>query len=274
MHYVSPQNLLEKWTNPFWIAPVFAVIFGTAVGCSDDKGAKDEECERTLVDTDTGPEFDFGPCGDNKYDGSFTIADADSLAELSTYTSVEGNLKIEDTTALANLDGLDSLLCVSRNLDITANSALENIDGLSNLVAIGGAVTIGDYNEGNSLLANLDGLSSLTSIGGHLWIEHNNVLANVDGLSSLASVGEFLGVFGNPSLTSLTGLGSLETVDGLLNIAENEKLPTCEGTKIRDLIGTECRDVCIRLNLSDSCSDDDEDCWYDRCSPGDECDDY
>ena len=255
-------------------APVFAIIFGIVVSCSDDKDAKDEECEHTLIDTDTGPEFDFGPCGEKKYDGSFTVMDADSLAELSTYTSVDGNLKIEDTTDLVNLDGLDSLLCVARNLSITANSALENIDGLSNLTTIGGTVTIGDYNEGNSLLANVGGLSSLTSIGGHLWIEHNNVLADVDGLSSLASIGEFLGVFGNPSLTSLSGLGNLETVDGLLNIAENEKLPTCEGTKIRDQIGIECRDICIRLNLPDGCLDDDEDCWYDGCDPGDECDDY
>lgn len=272
-------------------------LLSFCVGCSDKKGK--DQCAYDWSDGGPALSRETDTCGDNVLDGEFyRFSDAGSLDELAGVTFVKGRLIIGDSVTIQDLDVLNSLMCAGDNFTIKNNAALANLDGLSNLAYVGGdleivanpllanldglgkltevagAFKLGNLDEGNPALANLDGLSSLTNIGDYLWIEECDSLAELDGLSNLETIGGHLGIFANGSLENLDGLRTLTSVGGFLNIAENEKLPTCEAIQLRDGIGTECRDICVRSNLADDCQNDDEGCWYDRCAKGDECDNY
>jgi hypothetical protein len=129
----------------------------------------------------------------------------DALGETGC-TGVSGNLIIEDSSDITNLDGLASITYVGTGNDIydeqglmiRNNAALTNLDGLSNLTLAAGLVI-----SNNDALTDLDGLANLAHVG--VWgarIRDNDALTNLDGLASLNSVGTQLYIRNNRALTS------------------------------------------------------------------------
>lgn len=62
--------------------------------------------------------------------------DLGSLESLAALAGIEGDLRVLDTTALAQLDGLQQLADVGGDLVISGNAALSSLRGLSSLTAV------------------------------------------------------------------------------------------------------------------------------------------
>ncbi len=93
--------------------------------------------------------------------------DLTNLAVLSKFTSIKGDLIIDDNQELKSLKGMDNLTSIGGDLIICNNNLLTNLTGLKNLTTIGGDLVIKD----NDKLTNIDALNSITSIGGDLSID-------------------------------------------------------------------------------------------------------
>ncbi|GAB5536272.1 MAG: hypothetical protein Rubg2KO_25210 [Rubricoccaceae bacterium] len=177
-------------------------------------------------------------------------SDFTDLAGLSELTSVDGDVSIEDSPALASLAGLEALAAIGGNLEIGSvgvggNDALTTLDGLGGLTSVGGSVFIYD----NLGLTTLDGLESLGAIGDGLFIGGNDALVTLDGLQGLTTVPGDLsvgvsifrtdGTFDgdNPALASLEGLANLTSVGGALDIQRNISLESLDGLASLQTVG-------------------------------------
>ena len=127
------------------------------------------------------------------------------------------------------MDGLGNLNQVNGNLQINNNTALKNINGLDNLTQVDGNLSI----FGNVALTNVGGFGSLTQVSGNLWIRFNGIFENTK-KSELGNLTDSsLVIFGNSVLHIIMGFPSLKSVgqnnmtEGVANglvIAFNPKL--------------------------------------------------
>ena len=157
----------------------------------------------------------------NSIDGDLVIQNNSALTSLQgleNLTSITGNLTIY-INALADLTGLNELTSIGGNISITQNNQLTGLSGLSNLSSVGGDLII----AGNNSLTNLSMLTNLNFIGGNLDINSNGSLQGIWGMYSLTSIGGFLNITANP-LTSLTGLNNLTSIGEGLSILDNDYL--------------------------------------------------
>ena len=168
------------------------------------------------------PRISTGECPQNDYTLT-TQAEIDDFPQ--DCDSVVGNLTVDASYSLTNLDGLANLTSVGGGLYIYDNSSLTNLNGLANLTSVEGFL----YIRASYSLTNLDGLASLTSVGGDLYIYDNASLTNLDGLANLTSVGGNLVIESNNNLTDLNGLANLTSVGGNLVIKTNLGLTNCQG---------------------------------------------
>lgn len=146
-----------------------------------------------------------------------------NLNGLLVLTAIGGNLKIEMTFYLSNLDGLNNLMIVGGNVYINQTS-LENISGFQNLTSTGG-----DFKLTNNLnIVSLNGLSNLTSVGGTLAINSAPSISNLSGLENLLSVGEMYIAF-NSSLRNIYSLSNIQSINGGVYINSNTKLESLTG---------------------------------------------
>ena len=136
--------------------------------------------------------------------------------------SVMGNLVIA-AKDITNLSALSTLTFVGGNLLINFTDNLFNVDGLSALTKVEGSLFIK-----NTPLENLDGLFNLTSVGKNMALWSSNSLTNIDGLSNLTSVGE-LSINGCQALININGLSSLKSVEGRINIYDCHALTNING---------------------------------------------
>jgi hypothetical protein len=161
--------------------------------------------------------------GDGVLYGNYTINNNVDLAGLAGYTTVTGNLKIEDT-AFPSLADLESLTYVGGHLTIS-NNAFTSLEGLNNLTSVDGDLDI--YN--NAALTSLEGLNSLTVVGDSLYIHYNDALTSLAALNSVTSVGHYLQITNNSALSSLAGVNSVTSVGFYLQITDNSALTSLEG---------------------------------------------
>ncbi len=152
-------------------------------------------------------------CPELVWVGDYNTTDhEDSLEDLSGYTSVNGNLNIEETP-LAYLEELECLTQVGGSLIIRINNSLTTLSGLDNMTSIGGYLLIRENNS----LATLAGLDNITSVGGDLIIHYNNSIANLE-LDNLNRVDGYFTITSNISLhTSLADdlRSQVESGDGI-----------------------------------------------------------
>ena len=162
-------------------------------------------------------------CSSTNYDLN-TQAEVDALGATGC-DSVSGDLRIENSSNITNVDGLANLISVGGNLYIASNSNLVDLDGLANLAEVG--VSLGIYY--NPSITNLDGLSNISAIGRDLGVGNNAALTNLDGLSKLTSINGFVDIEYHEALTNLDGLANITSVEGALKISNNDALPNIDG---------------------------------------------
>ena len=176
-----------------------------------------------------------------------TQVQIDALGELGC-TSISGDVWIEDTNDVNNLDGLSNVTAIGGALIIRKNAALVNVDGLSRLTSIESWLNI----SSNAELANLDGFANLSSVGGSfsktyelggwLSISDNAMLTTLDGFESLTSVRRGLVIQGN-RLSSLSGFNSLTRIGGDMTIQYQPALYDIGGFQnLRELGGLRIKD--------------------------------
>lgn len=105
-------------------------------------------------------------------DGYYSnITNLDSLIGLKR---IEGYLRIQNTSELLDLSGLDSLTVVTSNVHLNDNVGLINLNGLENLDSIGYDL----YIQNNPQLETISTLTGLANIGNHLTIYQNKSLSS------------------------------------------------------------------------------------------------
>ena len=166
--------------------------------------------------------------------------DITNLDELLVLTSIGGDLKIENTSSLINLYGLNNISFIGEGLNIEDNESLLNLSGLIGLVQIDKSLNI----EKNPSLTSLTGLDNLTTIGVDLNIgcssyswTGNPLLNNLSGLNSLTTIGNSLSICNNYELTDLSGIENLTSVENI-NISSNDNLSSLTGLQgVTNVIG-------------------------------------
>ena len=157
--------------------------------------------------------------GDLKIEGNSIT----NLMPLSGLSSVNGNLDIRET-GLSSLNGLQNLnSIIGGYLKINSNSALATLNGLNSLSQVDGYLEV--YNC--SMLTSLSGLDQVTAVGSHLIISSNSSLSTLNGLNSLNSIGGTLDLQSNFALASISALSNLSTITGDVNIILNIPLSVC-----------------------------------------------
>ncbi|MBN8681296.1 MAG: hypothetical protein J0L99_01525 [Chitinophagales bacterium] len=174
-------------------------------------------------------------------------ANLNSIGQLSSLNSINGNLFIQSNTALPNLNGftlptgfnreiwindntaLTSLVGLESaqqlvNLSITGN-AISNLNGLNNLQTVSTSLGIGN----NPNLNDLTALSMLQSAG-NIAIVDNDALVSLNGLDALTNItNDGLYFQYNNSLTDLTALDGLLALPGGLYLEDNDALQNLQG---------------------------------------------
>ena len=164
-----------------------------------------------------------------------TQADIDNYqTDYPNCTQLEGNIKIQGGSQIANLNGLGILKSVGGTLFIINQSILTNLTGLNSLTTIGDAF----YILNNTALTGFTGMDSLSSIGGYFLIQLNPALTSLTGLKVLKSIGDELYIDENSALTSLTGLDSLTTIGGALGVYDQPALTTLIALNSLTSVGT------------------------------------
>ncbi|EDQ85620.1 uncharacterized protein MONBRDRAFT_29134 [Monosiga brevicollis MX1] len=130
----------------------------------------------------------------------------DLIWSLSRLTSVTGDLIIQNTLGLTNLDAFSQLTSVGKDLFLRSNADLSNINGLRALKLISGNLNIFKIN----LLTNIDSLSKLTRVEGFIHIESNANIEHLDGLFNCTTK-QGLAVSANLALTNIDGLSRITT---------------------------------------------------------------
>ncbi len=178
------------------------------------------------------------------------------LALLNSLETVTGELSINGTSSLTQLDGFGALVQVGSHLNIVYNSALLTINGFNNLQKVTGNLNF-TYNDAlrdingfagltdvwgtfgvtfNQSLASLNGFPSLNHVQLNVVIARNNALAEMAGFSKLRD-SQTLHISMNPMLTRITGF---DVLNFLLNltIAENPALGVLDGFALLEKVNS------------------------------------
>lgn len=201
--------------------------------------------------------------------GSGNIGDGLSISGLTPETisgfnilaNVSGDIAIQNTSDLVNLNGFDSLTKVKSialnsqaSIYFIDNSVLSSINGFNNLneiasdyyfvnnpqlislpntpnlTVIGKAITLWE----DDAIINFNGLNSLTTLGGNINVKDNNNLSSFFGLNNL-TITNGINIQNNPALSSVTDLASLITFPFVgptrpsINISNNNVLASLTG---------------------------------------------
>jgi Secretion system C-terminal sorting domain len=161
--------------------------------------------------------------------GAITISDdldgqhdIRNLAGLAGITAVTGAVSITNNNFLVNTVFLN-FTSIGGNLRIQNNASLSTINGLSNLGFLGLQLSI----ENNSSLTSVTAFGSLTSTNS-LRIAQNPLLNNLSGLSNLAGALQFMVIDNNTSLTSIASFSNITGITNLF-ISNNAALTTLNG---------------------------------------------
>ena len=172
-----------------------------------------------------------------------------------SYTSLLGDLTINNNAALADVNGFANLTTVDGIMDIEGNDLLPDINGFPSLTSAGG-ISIKD----NAALLSLNGFPNLTSligteaedVVGDLTINNNAALADVNGFANLTTVDGIMGIEGNDLLPDINGFPSLASAGGI-SIKNNATLVSINGFQnLTSLIGTEEEDVVGDLTINNN----------------------
>ena len=171
---------------------------------------------------------------------NFTISINDkinSIAQLTSLTTIGGGLTIGNTPLLTNLTGL------------------EQITELNGLLIVN-----------NPSLTSLKGLESVQRINRRAWIRINPALENLSALRNLTLVNVFLSIEDNDRLVSLDGLENLSTINGGLELIENDRLTFVSSLNQLNISGL--TNLTIQENPSLSSCTEDWICNYVNANPG------
>ncbi len=163
--------------------------------------------------------------------GNLTIENTDlESIVLSNLTRVEGNLTIIDNNSLIHTGGLMNVSFIGGNLEIKKNNSLESLWGFWELTSINGDLII----WGNPSLPYFDGLDTLTSVNGDLCIMYNDTLTHIGSLSNIETIGGDFRIVGNKKFEQMDRIGSsttlgLTSIGGDLGISSNASLPNLVG---------------------------------------------
>lgn len=147
------------------------------------------------------------------------------LNGLNNVTSIDGNILVQQNTALTSLTGLNGVVTVSGAVAME-NNALTSITGLNALAKFADTATItsvsncpsgldpGDLTICENNLQSISGFRSVLSIFGTFQISNNPSLTSIEGFSALQSVAGAIEINCNPLLTDLSGFSNLTTVSG------------------------------------------------------------
>ncbi len=142
----------------------------------------------------------------------------ETISGFSILANVSGDLAIQNTTSLINLNGFDNLTKVKSillnsqaSLSFIDNSALTNINGFSNLTEIASEY----YFVNNPNLISLPNTSNLTVIGKSITLWDDDAIINFNGLNSLSTLGGAINVKDNNALVSFFGLNNLTSTNGI-----------------------------------------------------------
>lgn len=150
--------------------------------------------------------------------GDYVIENAEDVAGLSGYQSVEGSL-IVSRAVLTDLTGLERLKSIEGNLEIMW-STVSTLAGLEGLQEIGGDLSV------SGTIRTFSGLDKLKTIGGSIRLHTAYGLESLEGLERLRTIGGSLSVGPRCSdLRSLDGLSSLKYIGGALSVSYGGQYP-------------------------------------------------
>jgi len=100
-------------------------------------------------------------------------------------SEIEGDVTISGDE-ITNLLFLSNIRYIGGFLKIINTTALANLSGLDSLTFIGGGLMLGDDSKGgNTMLNSLSGLNQLRQVGGDLIIRNNPALLKLEGLDNI-----------------------------------------------------------------------------------------
>ena len=178
--------------------------------------AQNTNCNTNLQTQAAVDAFDCKAIGTLRIGGSVT--DLSGLSELEVVTA---ELRIESTTALTSLQGLENLVGVG-TLIILSNQQLTSLSGLDRLATVINSMFV----TRNPRLTSLEGLGSLVGIRGSLTISNNQALTSLDGLESFTTIGNLI-VQNNTQLINVNALANLSLVLGTFDVRFNTRLADC-----------------------------------------------
>ncbi len=164
--------------------------------------------------------------------------------ETEIYSMCNGINCLSDGITFTSQSDIDNFLInypdctqIGGDLIIQNSADITNLDGLSNITFIDGSLII-DNNTNLVVLSDQDdsqpgfitnGLNNLTSITNDLIIKDNSNLSDLNGLSALSFVGGIINIEGNSTLASLAGLNNVgaNSFNNLI-ITNNTSLSLCE----------------------------------------------
>lgn len=214
----------------FLVLAAFTLVFATSCSSDDDNDTSGPIGYPEKIyngDVTLSSPLEIEQFGSQNYtkivDGYLTITDPNnnqnitSLEALSSLSSIEGGLVIEDAPYLQNLNGLNNITSISyiyiTNTSINTLSHLENLTELYSL------------NLTNTALNTLNGLDNIiTDI--RLKIVSNNNLTTLNGLQNTASA-TTLNINSNILLSNFCALNNVTLGYGY-NVYDNAYNPTLE----------------------------------------------
>ncbi|MFK7979547.1 MAG: T9SS type A sorting domain-containing protein [Saprospiraceae bacterium] len=143
------------------------------------------------------------------YHGDVVLSTQAAIDAFSTYTLINGNLKIGNEASdappsdVVNLEALATIQQVTGNLEIR-QTQLKNLKGLTNLTHIGNSLTILE----NAELHSFTGLNNLVAIDGALAVGNSPKLKDISALSRLKKVLRIL--FWQTAISSLEVFSNLD----------------------------------------------------------------
>lgn len=159
------------------------------------------------------------------------------LSPLYALEEITGSLRIEDTTTLDSLAGLENLTTIGVDFGVTGSS-FADFNELESLVAVEGLSIVGTRNltdlsafanvpglsrnlvVTDTTLTSLAGLDGLTEVRGYLNLQDNPALASLAGLENVAYVGNTFFIVRCPLLEDLHDLTTLTTLNDTLALSE------------------------------------------------------
>ena len=160
------------------------------------------------------------------------------LRDLQKLKTVKGNLKVTNTTLLADLYALDHIEQIGGNIIISSNKGLQGIFNLRQIAVSGNL-----YIAKNPNLNSLSGLSQIRNISGDFTIYKNEKLPNLMGVEALSEVLGAMRISNIPLLTDLKEFENLRKVEGYLSIDSNAILNSLEAIQTIDLSALKSKDT-------------------------------